>query len=88
MPNIPAEKRKCTLMVCGLPLNTSKEDILKFFSGYDVKEKEIHMLPSHSGKFSGNSLVIFEDEMETRRAMKNKNLTNMGNRFIELYEYK
>eukprot|EP01017_Pseudomicrothorax_dubius_P006211 TRINITY_DN11735_c0_g1_i1.p1 TRINITY_DN11735_c0_g1~~TRINITY_DN11735_c0_g1_i1.p1 ORF type:complete len:556 (-),score=144.87 TRINITY_DN11735_c0_g1_i1:181-1848(-) len=88
MPNIPQDKRRSTLMISGLPFNATKQTVIDFFSSFDIKERDVHMLPSHSGKFSGNALVIFEDEMECRRALKSRNLTYQDKRFIELYEYK
>eukprot|EP01016_Furgasonia_blochmanni_P052543 TRINITY_DN8390_c0_g1_i3.p1 TRINITY_DN8390_c0_g1~~TRINITY_DN8390_c0_g1_i3.p1 ORF type:complete len:598 (-),score=168.88 TRINITY_DN8390_c0_g1_i3:197-1930(-) len=88
MPNIPVDKKKSTLMVVGLPFQISKEEIMQFFKTFDVKDKDIHLLSSHSGKFSGNALITFEDEVEARRALKTKNLAYIGNRYIELYEYR
>jgi len=88
MPNIPQDKRKCTLMVMGLPYSINKNQVMEFFSGFDVQEREVYMLSSHNGKFSGNSLVTFADELEAQRALKMKNFSYIGNRYVELFEYK
>ena len=88
MPNIPVDKRKSTLMVIGLPFTATKDDLISFFNSFDVREKDIHMLTSNSGKFSGNSLITFEDELTAQRALKTKNLSYIGNRYIEIYEYR
>src|SRR5690606_25940303 len=88
MPNIPLDKRKSTLIMMGLPFNTNKNEILNFLGGFQLKELDIHLLPGHSGKFSGNALVTFEDELEAQRAIKTKNLTYINNRYIELSEYR
>lgn len=88
LPNIPLELRRSTVLMHGLPFSAMKTDILKFFNGYNLKDGDVHMLPSHSGKFSGNALVTFENEIEAQRAIKNKNLSHMQNRYIELNEYR
>ena len=87
VPNLPFEKRKSTLMCFGLPFTVTRDQITEFFSGFHVNEKEIVFLNNHAGRFSGNILVTFEDEMEAQRALKFKNLAYLGNRYIEIYEY-
>jgi RNA recognition motif-containing protein len=49
MPNIPMDKRKCTLLVMGLPYNVNKQQVYDFFQGYDIIDREVHMLTTHSG---------------------------------------
>lgn len=88
MPNIPADKRKSTLMVMGMPFSVTKVRIIEFFRGFDIQEREIHLLCSHTGKFSGSALVSFEDELEAQRALKTKNFSYIENRYLELFEYK
>ncbi|KAL4479869.1 hypothetical protein ABPG74_020385 [Tetrahymena malaccensis] len=88
MPNIPPEKRKSTLMVMGMPFSVTKQKILEFFKGFEINEREIHLLCSHTGKFSGSALVTFEDELEAQRALKTKNFSYIENRYLELFEYK
>lgn len=36
MPNIPADKRKSTLMVMGMPFSVTKQRIMEFFRGFDI----------------------------------------------------
>eukprot|EP01015_Nassula_variabilis_P020795 TRINITY_DN3637_c0_g1_i4.p1 TRINITY_DN3637_c0_g1~~TRINITY_DN3637_c0_g1_i4.p1 ORF type:complete len:184 (+),score=41.26 TRINITY_DN3637_c0_g1_i4:65-616(+) len=88
MPNIPLDKRKSTLMVVGLPYNITIEEVRQFFNSFDLREQDIYLLSTHSGKFSGNSLITFCDEIEARRALKTKHLSYLGDRYIEIYEYK
>ena len=88
MPNITAEKRRSTLMMCGIPFTATKDELLHFFNGFKIGDSDIYLLASHSGKFSGNALISFEDELEAQRALKTRNLGYMGNRYIELYEYR
>ena len=87
MPNIPLEKRKNTLLLTGLPFDTNKEELKLFFKNHNVIEEDIHMITNH-GKFSGTSLVSFDDEMEAQKALKTKNLAYIRNRYVELYEYR
>jgi len=86
-PNVPENKRKSTLSMMGLPFNTTKKDVVKFFDDFDVSENCVFLVSNKTGRFSGNAIVTFADELEAQRALKNKNLSYMGNRYIELYEY-
>ena len=61
---------------------------MKFFGSFDLKENDVYLLSTHTGKFSGNGLVTFQDEIEARRALKAKHLAYLGERYIEIYEYK
>lgn len=88
VPNIPLEKRKSTLMMIGLPFNVSKAEIIKFFSNFGLKDSDIYLISGHNGKFSGNALITFEDELEAQKALKTKNLSYINNRYVELYEYR
>lgn len=61
---------------------------MKFFSGFDLKESDVYLISSHSGRFSGNALVTFQDELEAQKAIKQRNLAYIQNRYIELHEYR
>lgn len=87
-PNIPLERRKSTLMMIGLPFNVTKNDIIKFFANFGLKDTDIHLISNQNGKFSGNALITFEDELEAQKALKTKNLSYINNRYVELYEYR
>jgi RNA recognition motif-containing protein len=88
-PVIPAEKRRSTIVARGLPYNCQKVDLQKFFHGFRLAESDIHLLAGGGyGKFLGEALVIFEDELEMEKALKAKNLTYLENRYIELTEYR
>lgn len=88
MPNIPLEKRKNTLLMTGLPFDISKEELVSFFKTFNMIQEDVHMISNHNGKFSGNALVSFEDEMDAQKALKTKNLTYIRNRYVELFEYR
>lgn len=87
VPALSHDKRKSTLICFGLPFTVTKEQIIEFFTEFQLNEKDIVFLNNHAGKFSGNILVTFEDENEAQRALKFKNLAYLGNRYIEIYEY-
>lgn len=88
MPNIPVEKRKNTLLMTGLPYDVTIDDLVNFFKSFNVLKEDIHMISTHSGKFAGNALITFEDEMEAQKALKTKHLTYIRNRYVELFEYR
>ena len=88
MPNIPLEKRKNTLLMTGLPFDVTIDDLINFFKNFNVLKEDIHMISNHSGKFSGNALITFEDEMDAQKALKTKHLTYIRNRYVELFEYR
>ena len=88
MPNIPLEKRKNTLFVAGLPFDITREELVGFFKSFNLIHDDVHMISNHNGKFSGNALVSFEDEMDAQKALKTKNLTYIRNRYVELSEYR
>lgn len=88
MPNIPLEKRKNTLLMTGLPFDITKDELIAFFKSFNMLQDDVHMISNHNGKFSGNSLVSFEDEMDAQKALKTKNLTYIRNRYVELFEYR
>lgn len=88
LPNLNVEKRRCTLIAKGLPYNCQKNEIQKFFNEFKIPESEINLLSGPNGKFSGEAMVTFEDELEAERAMKTKNLSYLENRYIELMEYR
>lgn len=88
LPNIPTDKRRCCLVARGLPFNCQKADIQRFFDGFKMGDNDIHLLPGQNGKFSGDAVICFEDEIEAEKAMKLKNLCYLENRYIELMEYR
>lgn len=75
-------------MACGLPYTVTKESILEFFHDFRLIEKDIYFIDNQAGRFSGNVLVTFEEEGEMQRALRTKNLAYLGNRYVELYEYR
>ena len=88
IPPIPLEKRKTTLIMTGLPGDINREEIMTIFRNNNIIESELTFISMPNGAFSGNILIPFEDEIETQKALKTKNLTYIRNRYVELYEFR
>jgi RNA recognition motif-containing protein/inhibitor of KinA sporulation pathway (predicted exonuclease) len=88
IPPISLEKRKTTLIMTGLPMDITREEILTIFRNFNVIENEIVFTTMANGTFSGNILIPFEDELEAQKALKTKNLTYIRNRYVELFEFR
>jgi RNA recognition motif-containing protein/inhibitor of KinA sporulation pathway (predicted exonuclease) len=88
IPPIPLEKRKTTLIMTGLPIDITRDEIMTIFRNCNIIESEITFISMPNGAFSGNVLIPFEDEIETQKALKTKNLTYIRNRYVELFEFR
>lgn len=90
LPPIPVERRKATLVMSGLPIDFSRDEVLSVFKGLNVVESEInfHCHPNSANVFSGTVLIPFEDEVEAQKALRTRNLTYLRNKYIELFEYR
>ncbi len=87
LPNIPTDKRKQTLLVRGLPFTFNKTDVATFFNSFKITDENIHLVSGAAGRFTGDAIVIFEDELDAERAIKTKNLAYVDGRYVELKEY-
>ena len=84
--NIGSEKKLNSLIVNGIPFQSSKADLVRFFDGYYVKEEDIEFL-DHLGKFSGKAIVAFETSEIAKKAMIERQRAYLGTRYLELSEY-
>jgi len=87
LPYVAPEKKKCCLMMVGLPYSVAKNDVINFFRDFELKESNVFLISNKNRKFSGSALVTFRDEGEAQRALKNMNLSYIGGRYVELYEF-
>jgi len=80
------ENRECTgfLRMRGLPFKAGKEDIVKFFLGYDPVLDSIVLTQKDDGRATGDAYVGFASPEDARRAMVLHG-SIMGSRFIELF---
>jgi RNA recognition motif-containing protein len=82
-----ANKRR-SLLMRGLPFKVSVEDIQEFFIGYgNIMKTDIVIEEFNGGKRSGAALVFFETEEMAQVAKKGLNKTNMGQRYVELFDH-
>jgi len=72
------------LRMRGLPFIASKEDILKFFEGYNPVPESIVLTYRNDGRATGEAYVGFSSPDDSRRAMELHRKT-MGARYIELF---
>ncbi|CAF0792341.1 unnamed protein product [Didymodactylos carnosus] len=66
----------------GLPYNSKKEDITRFFEGLEIAENGIHISNS---KPAGEGFVAFVNMENAQRAL-GFNRKNIGHRYIEVFE--
>jgi len=69
----------------GLPFNATKEDILHFFTGFNVSGSDVTLGTRDDGRPSGEAFVRFPNEQVARQATAAKNKQSMNHRYIELF---
>lgn len=72
------------LRMRGLPFSVGKDDIFKFFSGYNPIQDSIVMTYRNDGRATGECYIGFETPEDAERAMA-LHRRSMGNRYIELF---
>eukprot|EP01105_Mastigella_eilhardi_P016705 TRINITY_DN3823_c0_g1_i1.p1 TRINITY_DN3823_c0_g1~~TRINITY_DN3823_c0_g1_i1.p1 ORF type:complete len:748 (-),score=199.36 TRINITY_DN3823_c0_g1_i1:112-2052(-) len=75
----------CALRMRGLPYSATANDVIYFFSGYDVVRSLIEFGTLPDGRSNGECLVAFSSQYEAARAMRECNNGHMGSRYIELF---
>ncbi|KAG8193963.1 hypothetical protein JTE90_013660 [Oedothorax gibbosus] len=75
--------------VRGLPWSATKDEILKFFTGVNIKNGlgGIHMTLSREGRPSGEAYVELASEEDFTKAIEKHN-DHMGHRYIEVFKSK
>ncbi|KAI5074845.1 hypothetical protein GOP47_0010806 [Adiantum capillus-veneris] len=68
----------------GLPFNAEKNDIVKFFEGYEIAPNGILIVTGAADRPTGEAFVEFMSVDEAQRAME-RHKQNMGSRYIELF---
>lgn len=72
------------LRMRGLPFSATKEDIFKFFEGYNPVPESIVLTYRNDGRATGEAYIGFSSPDDSRRAMELHRRT-MGARYIELF---
>lgn len=81
-PNVQTDGS--TVKIRGLPFRASRQEILEFFTGYDILPDTLHIGVDRMGRPSGEGWVTFTSANEARRAVRDKNRQYLGNRYLEL----
>ncbi|XP_030272468.1 G-rich sequence factor 1 [Sparus aurata] len=68
----------------GLPFSSTEADIAQFFSGLDIAEKGVTIVPDHLGRNSGEAFVQFASQEAADDALL-RDKENIGNRYIEVF---
>jgi len=68
----------------GLPYGAQKSDVYDFFAGLEVEDNGVMMVADHTGRFKGEAFVQFKTVEDGKKAL-DKNKTNMGHRYIEVF---
>ena len=72
----------------GLPFRVTIEQIQEFFVNFgNVAKNDIIIEEFSGGRRSGAALVIFDNEDVARAAKNALNKTNLGQRYVELFNY-
>jgi RNA recognition motif-containing protein len=85
---VTSVNKKRALVMRGLPFKVSVEDIQEFFVGYgNIMKTDIVIEEFNGGKRSGAALVFFENEEMAQVAKNGLNKTNLGQRYVELFDH-
>lgn len=76
---------KILVRMRGLPYNITKQDILMFFSGYDIMPDSVIIGEMNNGKKTGEGVILFKNEQQAEKAVSERNGATIGKRWIELY---
>jgi heterogeneous nuclear ribonucleoprotein F/H len=68
----------------GLPFDSTKSDIEKFFEGMEITNNGILMTSDYQGRSSGEAYVQFSSKGDAEKALE-KNKQSIGHRYIEVF---
>jgi len=74
-----------TVRMRGLPYHVGPNEVVQFFTGYQVMPESVRMGQNQSGRANGEAWVVFSSPAEAQRAVAEKNREMMGTRYIELF---
>jgi len=81
---------KPRLRLRGLPFDTTKEQLVQFFSSFKLLEDErlnppVDLITHSDGRPTGQAMVYFGETTEALRAQRALHRTFLKNRWIEMY---
>ena len=74
-----------SLKMRGLPFHVKNEDIMFFFADYSFIPDSIKIGKNSDNSKTGEGAILFKDENECKKAFTEKQGSNIGHRWIELY---
>eukprot|EP00931_Biecheleriopsis_adriatica_P006047 TRINITY_DN10750_c0_g1_i1.p1 TRINITY_DN10750_c0_g1~~TRINITY_DN10750_c0_g1_i1.p1 ORF type:complete len:707 (+),score=132.67 TRINITY_DN10750_c0_g1_i1:119-2122(+) len=72
----------------GLPWSAGPPEVAQFLHEFGVKEKDVTMCVTESGRQDGHAWVVFDSKEVSKQAMQEKQRHTIGGRFIELFPWK
>jgi len=84
---VPEEKKVRVLMMRNVPATVTKEDILKFFEGFELEEKDVRLMMNRAGVLTGRVQIMLKSQEDVHKAFIEKNLSRLGGEYIELSDY-
>jgi heterogeneous nuclear ribonucleoprotein F/H len=72
------------LRMRGLPFSATRDDIYKFFIGYNPIQESVVLTYRNDGRATGEAYIGFATPDDSERAME-LHRRSMGNRYIELF---
>nr|XP_019960357.1 PREDICTED: G-rich sequence factor 1-like [Paralichthys olivaceus] len=81
---VQAPAADSVVRIRGLPFSCSEADIVKFFSGLDIAENGIMVVPDHKGRNSGEAFVRFTSQEAASGALQ-RDRHLIGSRYIEVF---
>jgi len=84
--NMPDVEGAGYVRMRGLPYNSTMEDVLRFFDGFNVSREGVVFGVSKDGRFSGEAFVQFRSTDLAADAIRLRNKETIGERYIELFE--
>ena len=72
------------LRMRGLPFSVGKDDVFKFFHGFNPIQESVVLTYRNDGRATGECYIGFETPEDAERAMA-LHRRSMGNRYIELF---
>jgi hypothetical protein len=74
-----------TIKLQGLPWKSTKQDIEKFFQGFDFDPASIRLGTDASGRSDGLAFITFSSPDAAKHAHAAKNMQYIGDRFVKLF---
>jgi len=73
-----------TVVLKGLPLTTTAQDIMTFFDGVFEIPPDIQLQQGSDGRPTGDAFITFASRIEAERAVAERSRKPFGNRFIDM----